>query len=154
MKILWLIPIILTLDQASKLAVQQYLPRSVPVNLLANSDILRLTYIHNPGAAFGLNIGHPLLHTLIAIGALALLIYLFWTLPRDENLLRTALVLVMGGAIGNIIDRVYLGEVIDFFDVGFSDFRWPIFNVADSFITIGVGLMALGYSRQKHHHRT
>ena len=76
------------------------------------------------------------------------LIYLYRSLAEDERLSRLALCLVLGGAVGNIIDRLYLGEVVDFFDFGFGDLRWPIFNVADSCVTVGVLLLALGYSRR------
>lgn len=111
-------------------------------------DFFRLTYIHNPGAAFSLNLGSPFLHTVVSIIALGALVYLYRTLTAEERLLRLALCLVLGGAIGNIIDRLYLGAVVDFFDFGFGDLRWPIFNCADSFVTVGVILLAFGYSRR------
>ena len=148
MKALWLVPVALILDQASKFIVEQNLSRTGPsVPVLGN--FFRLTYIHNPGAAFGLNIGSPHLHTLISILALGILIWLFWTLPKDDRLLRVGLALVLGGAVGNIIDRFRLGEVIDFLDVGIGTLRWPVFNFADSFVTVGIGLLALGYVRKK-----
>ena len=76
--------------------------------------------------------------------------YLFWTLPVETKLLRFAVTMVLGGAIGNIVDRVRLGEVVDFFDFGIGNqWRWPIFNVADSFVTVGIIILAIGYSRQK-----
>ena len=121
----------------------------VPVRAGAGGDFFRLTYIHNPGAAFGLNMGSPLLHTAFSILALGILIYLYRSLAANERLLRLALSLVLGGAVGNIIDRLYLGEVVDFFDFGLGDLRWPIFNVADSCVTVGVLLLALGYSRRE-----
>ena len=93
--------------------------------------------------------GSPLLHTAFSILALGILIYLYRSLAANERLLRLALCLVLGGAVGNIIDRLYLGEVVDFFDFGLGDLRWPIFNVADSCVTVGVLLLALGYSRRK-----
>ena len=147
MKVLWLIPLTLVIDQASKYLVTStmLLHDSEPVL----GDFFRLTYIHNPGAAFGLNIGSPLIHTIVSIVALSVLVYLFWTMPRENRLLRFALTLVLGGALGNIIDRFRLGEVIDFFDVGIDTLRWPIFNFADSFVTVGIFLLALGYARQK-----
>ena len=70
-------------------------------------------------------------------------------MPRESRLLRFALTLVLGGAVGNIIDRFRLGEVIDFFDFGIGTLRWPVFNFADSFVTVGILLLALGYARQK-----
>lgn len=146
MKFLWIIPLTVAIDQASKVIVRgsMTLYQSDPVW----GDFFRLTYIHNSGAAFGLNMGSPLLHTLVSIGALGVLAYLYRGLQKDERLLQVALALVLGGAVGNIIDRLHLGEVVDFFDFGFGDLRWPIFNFADSFVTVGVILLALGYSRR------
>lgn len=147
MTFLWIIPLAVAIDQASKLIVRgtMTLHQSEPV--LGN--FFRLTYIYNPGAAFGLNVGSPLLHTAFPILALGLLVYLYRSLAAHERLLRLALCLVLGGAVGNIIDRLYLGKVVDFFDFGFGDLRWPIFNFADSFVTVGVLLLALGYSRRE-----
>ena len=147
MRFLWIIPLAVAIDQASKFIVRgsMALYQSEPVL----GDFFRLTYIHNPGAAFGLNVGSPLLHTAFSILALGILVYLYRSLTENERLLRLALCLVLGGAVGNIIDRLYLGEVIDFFDFGLGDLRWPIFNFADSFVTVGVLLLALGYSRRE-----
>ena len=146
MTVLWIIPLAVALDQASKLIVRgsMTLYQSEPVL----GDFFRLTYIHNPGAAFGLNMGSPFLHTAFSVLALGVLIYLYRSLAAAERLSRLALCLVLGGAVGNIIDRLYLGEVVDFFDFGLGDLRWPIFNVADSCVTVGVLLLALGYSRR------
>lgn len=146
MTFLWIIPLAVALDQASKLIVRgsMTLYQSEPVL----GDFFRLTYIHNPGAAFGLNMGSPFLHTAFSVLALGVLIYLYRSLADNERLSRLALCLVLGGAVGNIIDRLYLGEVVDFFDFGLGDLRWPVFNVADSCVTVGVLLLALGYSRR------
>lgn len=141
---LW-VPVALFLDQWSKLIVVDNLPPYEPVQVFG--DVIRLTYIHNRGAAFGLDLGGPVVHTIVAVAALGLLGWMLTTLPRDARLQRSALAMVLGGAIGNIIDRVRLHEVIDFVDVGFGDLRWPVFNVADSFVTVGVLLLAITYSR-------
>ena len=147
MTFLWIIPVAVAIDQASKFIVRSSmtLHQSEPVL----GDFFRLTYIHNPGAAFGLNVGSPLLHTAFSILALGILVYLYRSLAENERFLRLALCLVLGGAVGNIIDRLYLGEVVDFFDFGLGDLRWPIFNFADSFVTVGVLLLILGYSRRE-----
>ncbi len=147
MTFLWIIPLTVAIDQASKFIVRGSMARYQSESVLG--DFFRLTYIHNPGAAFGLNLGSPLLHTALSILALGILVYLYRSLAENERLLRLALCLVLGGAVGNIIDRLYLGEVIDFFDFGLGDLRWPIFNFADSFVTVGVLLLALGYSRRE-----
>jgi len=142
---LWFVPATIIIDQLSKLVVQHTMVRGLPIEVLG--DFFRLTYIHNPGAAFGLNLGSPLLHTVVSIAALGALVYLFRTTDPGERLLRFGLSLVLGGAVGNIIDRIYLGEVVDFFDFGFGAYRWPIFNFADIFVNVGVFLLFFGYSR-------
>lgn len=137
----------LILDQVSKIIVVNTMVLHQPVPLLG--DFVRLTYIHNYGAAFGLKLGGPLLHTVVAIGALGVLGWLFVGLPQTARLQRAALAMVLGGALGNIIDRIRLDYVIDFFDVGVNlAWRWPVFNVADSFVTVGVLVLALSWSRQ------
>jgi len=146
-KVLWLVPFILIVDQTSKHIVQRTMPRGESIEVLG--DFFRITYIHNSGAAFGLNLGSPLLHTLVSIAALGALVWLFWTVPRKNRLMRFCLTLVLGGALGNIIDRIHLREVVDFFDFGIGSLRWPVFNFADSFVTIGILLLAFAYSRQK-----
>ena len=147
MKILYLVPLTLVVDQVSKYVVQQTMTRHESIPVLG--DFFRLTYIHNSGAAFGLNLGSPLLHTVVSIVALGALVWLFWTAPREERLLRFSLTLVLGGALGNIVDRIHLHEVVDFFDFGIGDLRWPVFNFADTFVTIGIVLLAFAYSRQQ-----
>jgi len=145
-KVLWLVPATLAVDQISKQIVMHsmILHESIPVL----GDFIRLTYIHNPGAAFGLNLGSPLLHTLVSIVALGALLWLFWTAPRDNRLMRFSLSLILGGALGNIVDRIHLHEVVDFFDFGIGHTRWPVFNFADSFVTVGIFLLIYAYSRQ------
>lgn len=142
---LWLVPATIVIDQLTKLVVRHTMVRGLPIEVLG--DFFRLTYIHNPGAAFGLNLGSPLLHTVVSIVALGVLVHLYRTLEPEERLLRFGLSLVLGGAVGNIIDRVYLHEVVDFFDFGLGNLRWPIFNFADIFVTVGVFLLFWGYSR-------
>lgn len=145
MKILWLVPVTLAVDQISKQIVMRSMIRHESIPVLG--DFFRLTYIHNAGAAFGLNLGSPLLHTLVSIVALGALVWLFWTAPRDNRLMRFSLSLILGGALGNIVDRIHLREVVDFFDFGIGGLRWPIFNFADSFVTVGIFLLIYAYSR-------
>lgn len=144
MDALW-IPAALILDQVTKYVVVATLPLYQPQPVLG--DIVRLTFIHNRGAAFGLDLGGPVVHTLVAVAALGLLGWMMATLPSDARLQRTALAMVLGGALGNIVDRIRIHQVVDFIDVGFGDLRWPVFNVADSFVTVGVLLLAITYSR-------
>ena len=142
---LWLAPLILALDQLTKWMVTSTMVESQSIPVLG--DFFRLTFIHNRGAAFGINVGSPLLHLLFSLVALGALGWMFYTAPPGARLLRCSLSMVLGGALGNIVDRVRLEKVVDFFDFGLGDLRWPVFNVADTFVTIGIFLLILTYSQ-------
>ena len=144
MRASWLAPIALIADQVSKAVVMATMDRGDSVALIGN--VFRLTYIHNAGAAFGLRLGSPLIHIGVSLLAMAALGWLFYTTPRENRLMRAALGLVLGGALGNIVDRVRLHEVVDFLDFGIGNLRWPVFNLADSCVTVGIGLLFLSYS--------
>jgi signal peptidase II len=136
-----LLPSIVLLDQATKLIIDRTLPLHHSIPVIEN--LFSLTYVRNTGAAFGIFAGSHesfrrpflILFSLLAIG---FILRLLWRLPQAEKGLITALTLILGGAIGNLIDRIVHGEVIDFLDFYWSSFHWPAFNFADSFITIGV----------------
>jgi signal peptidase II len=97
-------------------------------------NIFHLTYIENPGAAFGLLANQRIFFIVITIIILIAVIYFYRQLKPGQILLKIALGMVVGGAIGNLIDRLRIGMVTDFFD-----FRiWPVFNIADSAIVIGM----------------
>jgi signal peptidase II len=136
----WLVFIIIA-DQVTKFIVDQSMPlhHSIPVI----DNLFSLTYIRNTGAAFGILSGSaasfrlPFL-VLFSILAIGFVVMMLRRLPDRETGLITALAFILGGAIGNLIDRVAYGEVIDFLDVYWSTFHWPAFNLADSFITVGV----------------
>ena len=110
---------------------------------------LRLTYTRNSGVAFGLGAGVPLPYFLFSIAAVAVILYLF-VRQRVAGLPRQiALTLILGGAIGNLVDRVRLGEVVDFIEIGYGRWHWPVFNVADSAVSVGVVLFALTWPRHR-----
>lgn len=141
---LWVVPLVIAVDQITKHVVLGSLVLGAPVEVLGS--FFRLTFIYNRGAAFGIHLGSPAVHTVVSIGALAAVAWLYWSLPAGARLLHAALALVVGGAIGNIIDRLRFDQVIDFFDVGLGEaWRWPVFNVADSCVSVGVILLILGY---------
>jgi len=137
---------VLILDQASKIAVstQVGLGESVPVV----PGLLHITLVRNTGMAFGLFSAHsipykPLLVTALSIAALvAVAVYALGT-PSHNQLSRSGLAFILGGAAGNIIDRIRLGYVTDFVDVFYRQAHWPAFNVADAAICAGVGLLLL-----------
>jgi signal peptidase II len=112
-------------------------------------DLVRLTYIHNPGAVFGMTFGGRSLHLILSLLALALVVIVLRKTPLAERRAQAGLSMILGGATGNMIDRVRIGEVIDFLDVGVGSLRWYIFNVADAFVTVGVFLLVATYLFQK-----
>jgi signal peptidase II len=116
---------------------------------------LHLTYVRNRGAAFGILSDAQLpyqsvLFSLVsAVALLAIAVYA-WRLPAGSHLPRLALSLVIGGAVGNLIDRARLGYVIDFVDAFWGSYHWPAFNVADSAISVGVVLLVFDILRHPH----
>ena len=110
------------------------------------SSFLRFTYITNDGIAFGLNpFGNSILLFLLSMLACIFIIKILFDSKDDSSLIQFSLCLIIGGAIGNLIDRFFTSfgimdynGVIDFIDIGFSSYRFYVFNFADSFITIGI----------------
>lgn len=144
LKWLWLSALVLVLDQASKLAVDGSMQLYESIPLLPSFN---LTYAHNTGAAFSFlaqagGWQRWLFAGLAVVMSGAIGVWLS-RLQQRETLLATALSLVLGGAVGNLIDRVAYGYVIDFLDVYYQDWHWPAFNIADSAICVGVALMLL-----------
>lgn len=137
---------VLALDQASKLYVQAHLQLYQSITLVPHW--LNVTYTRNPGAAFSLFVNLPGWFRTAFLFALSLtaIVVLLYLLARDAKLSGTsvALALILAGAIGNLIDRAAHGEVIDFIDAHYYAYHYPIFNVADCAITIGVVLILLG----------
>jgi len=136
---------IIVLDRLSKIIIDRLLPlhHSIPVI----DGFFNLTYVRNTGAAFGIFAGsveifrRPFLIA-VSIVASGFIVVMLRRLPDKEKGLTTALAFILGGAVGNLIDRVVYGEVIDFLDCFWGNYHWPAFNLADSFITVGV-LLAL-----------
>ncbi|MEX0805711.1 MAG: signal peptidase II [Candidatus Binatia bacterium] len=128
-------------DQLTKFIVDRTMPlhHSIPVI----DNLFSLTYIRNTGAAFGIFAGSHAAFRLpflivVSLVAIGFIFIMLKRLRDTETGLITALAFILGGAIGNLIDRFVYGEVIDFLDVYWSGYHWPAFNLADSFITIGV----------------
>jgi len=135
---------VVVIDQASKLLVDANMALHQSIPLLPG---LNLTYVHNTGAAFSFLSGAGgwqrwFFAGLALVVCVALPIWL-QRLKAHETLLACALSLVWGGAAGNLIDRLLYGYVIDFIDVYYQNWHWPAFNIADSAICVGVGLMIL-----------
>ncbi len=133
---------ILFLDLLTKFGVQNslHLYDSIPVI----GDFFRLTYIHNPGAAFGLHLGpySRFIFLGLAFVALGVLLVMYRQTPAEDKLRLFAIGSIAGGALGNVIDRIRSAAgVVDFLDFGIGNLRWPVFNIADTAVTIGAILL-------------
>lgn len=139
-----LIGMILILDQASKIWVSKNIPHGMGRTVIPG--FFNLTHVRNRGAIFGFfsQSGSPVIHVLLAVAsllALGLVVFYFIRVPAREKLLKITLALILGGALGNQIDRILRGYVVDFLEVYVKSFHWPSFNVADSCISIGAVLL-------------
>ncbi len=175
MKVLYVTAAIVMFDQITKLLVKGF---SVPFIGLYHSgyplgtsipilgDFLRLTFIENAGMAFGIDVGGKLFLTLFSIAAsVGILLYLL-SIRKEPLVVRLSLAMILGGAIGNLIDRIFYGvlfgeaplfygKVVDFIDLdffnvdifGYSIVRWPVFNIADATVSVGVVLLLLFHRR-------
>lgn len=136
---------VVLLDHATKILVVARMSRGSTVPILG--DYFRLVYVRNSGAAFGLfrDSGTPLVFISIAASALVLLYLL--AVPPERVLGRRALALVLGGAVGNMLDRIFRGgEVIDFIEMGIGrGLRWPAYNLADVAVTVGVAFLVVEF---------
>lgn len=179
MKALYVSLVVVLVDQISKLLVKGFhipflninhdgmsLGQMIPVI----DDFFRITFVENPGMAFGYDPGDSfklLISIFSLLASIGLVYYLFVIKDRSWSL-RIAIALILGGAVGNLIDRtfygvfynyapVFYGKVVDFFDFNFFDFtlfgrsydRWPVFNIADASVTIGVLILLLFYKKHQ-----
>ena len=179
MKALYLSFAVVVIDQVTKLMVKgfsipflninfegMYLGQMIPVF----GDFFRLTFVENPGMAFGYDPGSEfklIISIFSLVASIGLVFYLY--VIRDKSWsLKIAIALILGGAVGNLIDRtfyglvfdyspLFYGKVVDFFDVNFFDFtlfgrsydRWPVFNIADAAVTMGVLILLLFYKKHQ-----
>jgi signal peptidase II len=140
-------------DQVTKSYVAKWL--SLYDSIVVIHNFFSLTYTRNPGAAFGFlaEQNGPLrtiFFLVVSVVALAFLVYFFLKTPAADTVSIVALSLIMGGAIGNLMDRVRSGEVIDFLDFYIGRHHWWIFNVADSAITVGISILIVSSFFKKH----
>ena len=130
------------LDRLTKNAVAQNLRVGESREVL--DDYVRITHSQNTGAAFGLLPERTTLLSILSVLAVFVILYYYRQLRADSPLIATTLGLQLGGAFGNLVDRLGQGYVVDFIDVGVGSTRWPWFNVADSCIVVGIIALA-GY---------
>jgi signal peptidase II len=133
--------LVVLLDQATKLLVLAKMPLYHSITVIPG--FFNLIHIRNPGGAFGfMAAGSQGLRNLLFVGvsifAMGLIVYFYRSTPKTHPYLASALAMIFGGAVGNLVDRLRFGEVVDFLDVYVSTYHWPAFNVADSAITVGI----------------
>jgi len=165
-RVLFVSFLVVIVDQVSKLLVKGF---SIPIiNFQHNGmyegeririlgNFFRITFIENPGMAFGIDPGSNFklwISIFSILASIGIIIYMF-LMKKEKLSFRFSLALILGGAIGNLIDRLFYGSVVDFLDVNFFHFtlfgktfdRWPIFNVADAAVTIGILILLIFHTR-------
>jgi signal peptidase II len=152
--VLFVIPagIILLLDQITKIYVMSHM--SLRDSITVIDGFFNITYIRNPGAAFGfLADSSPAFRSIFFVGvavmAIIMILYLIKKISDEKLLLTFCLSLILGGAVGNLVDRVRFGEVVDFLDFYLFSYHWPAFNVADSAIAVGAIILVLEMVKKK-----
>ena len=138
--------LVVVLDQITKLLVLDSMPLFHSIQIIPG--FFNLTHIHNPGGAFGfLSTSGTALQRFVFLFAsslaIGLVLYFYKKTPRSFLWLLTGFALVIGGALGNLIDRIRMGKVVDFLDFYIGNLHWPAFNVADSAVSIGMFIFIL-----------
>ena len=155
MKVLFVSAILVLADQVSKAIVVRTMSLYESVPVIEN--FFHFTYITNDGMAFGIDF--PFGYFIFSLVSALLTLFLFWylwTVRNDSLVIRLGLAMIIAGAVGNLIDRLMLGEVIDFLDFMIGNFHWYVFNLADSYVTVGMVLIFtdsifLEKKREKNH---
>jgi signal peptidase II len=137
---------VVVLDQLSKAIITASLP------LLTSHPVIpgffNITHIHNPGGAFGFLAQQSqwlrnFVFLVLSMLAMGLVLFYYFRTPPSERYLSSGFALIFGGAVGNMIDRLRMGKVVDFLDFYLGNYHWPAFNVADSAITVGIGVFVI-----------
>ena len=140
MGVLFITALIITADQISKSLIKSTMNLYDVIPVIPG--FFQLNYITNKGMAFGINLPVGIsFFSGISLIITCFLVWILWCERKNNLLMRISLALILGGAIGNLIDRILFGEVVDFFDFMIGDFHWYIFNIADSAVTVGIILM-------------
>ena len=127
-------------DQISKTMVRKTMSLYESIPVIPN--FFHLTFVTNDGMAFGLNFPFgTYIFLAISIIFTVFIFWYLWTIKDDGIVIRMGIGLILAGAIGNLIDRIFLGSVVDFLDFMIGDFHWYVFNFADSYVTIGMGFV-------------
>ncbi|HET7636870.1 MAG TPA: signal peptidase II [Candidatus Limnocylindria bacterium] len=133
--------VILVADQLTKALVVANIDPGERIDVIG--DVVQLWHAQNAGAAFSLFQGGLLLFLVVSVVALAMVAYFHRAFRGESRWLQLILGMVLGGTLGNLVDRIRLGYVTDFLSVGIGQTRWPTFNVADSALVVGIGLLVI-----------
>jgi signal peptidase II len=134
--------VIVAIDQLTKAAVRNnmYIGESKPII----NNFFHLTYITNDGMAFGLDFpGGSLVFNFVSVSLTIFLAWYYWQERNSNIILRISLLCILSGAIGNLIDRIFFGTVVDFLDFMIGGYHWYVFNIADSSVSVGMFLYIL-----------
>jgi signal peptidase II len=106
------------------------------------TNFFNITHVTNDGMAFGINFPFGIyIFTTISLIFTIFLFWYLWTIKDSGIVIRTGVALIIAGAVGNLIDRIFLGEVVDFLDFMIGNYHWYVFNFADSYVTVGMGFI-------------
>lgn len=137
--------LVVILDQASKRIIWEIYKYNGGTDLI--DEVLRISLSKNTGAVLGILSGSKTLLIAITIVSICALIFFAYRMRYAPALKRVCLGLILGGAFGNLIDRLATGEVLDFIDMGIGQYRWPTYNVADIAVTVGAAVLIVGFIR-------
>jgi signal peptidase II len=145
--------LVLFLDQWTKMTVQRSLSLYQKIEVI--HGFFNLVHVRNTGGAFGIFGGEgggvgSLFFVVVSVVAIGSILILLIRLKEDEMIISLSLSFILSGAVGNLIDRLWHGEVVDFLDFYVSSYHWPAFNIADSAICVGIGLMILALFVKDH----
>ena len=147
----WIVLVIIFFDQATKILADYYLNYHQPVSVF---PLFNLTLVYNPGAAFSFlsDAGGWQRWFFITLSSVISIVLFIWLLrlKPEQQLQTVSIAMILGGAIGNLIDRSIYGHVIDFLDVYYQQHHWPAFNIADSAITVGAILLIIDSFKNRH----
>ncbi|MCX8640624.1 signal peptidase II [Gilliamella sp. B3172] len=139
--------VVFIIDIASKFYILDRFELFETVNLL---PFFSITYVRNIGAAFSIFEGQRVMLAAIALVISAVIVYMLYRNNRSQKLENLSLSMILGGALGNLFDRLYHGFVVDFLDVNFGNWHYPTFNIADCAICVGIGLFIISsYKKPK-----
>jgi len=148
---LWISILVIVLDQSTKLLADHFLHYQQPISII---PMFNFTLLYNKGAAFSFlnDAGGWQRWFFTIVSSVISIVLIIWLhkLKTSQKLLITSIALILGGAVGNLIDRSVYGHVIDFLDVYYQQYHWPAFNIADSAISIGAVLLIIDSLKNKH----